>query len=327
MKMKKLPDFNDVEDAAKQLSGHAIATPLMESAVLNAETGARVLIKPESLQRMGAFKFRGAYNAISRLAPQEWKGGVTACSSGNHAGGVAEAARLCGMAATIVMPKDAPAIKLERTRAAGAEIVTFDRETEDREQIAADISNERGACFIPPYDHPHIIAGQGTAGLELMQQAQDRGGVPDILLAPCGGGGLIAGLSLAASQVNPGIEVYAVEPEDFDDLGRSLASGARERNKALSGSICDALLANMPGKLTFQINRERLAGALTVSDEEVREAMCFAFNELKLVVEPGGAVALAALRCGRVRVEGKTVAVMISGGNVDRQQFAEILYG
>lgn len=327
MQIEKLPDFNDVEDATKQLSGQAIATPLMESAALNAETGARVLIKPENLQRMGAFKFRGAYNAISRLSPEEWRGGVTACSSGNHAGGVAEAARLCGMAATIVMPKDAPAIKLERTRAAGAEIVTFDRNTENREQIAADISNERGACFIPPYDHPHIIAGQGTAGLELMRQAQERGLMPDILLAPCGGGGLIAGLSLAASHVNPGIEVYAVEPEDFDDLGRSLSSGAREKNKALSGSICDALLANMPGELTFEINRQTLAGALRVSDEDVREAMRFAFNDLKLVVEPGGAVALAALRSGRIPVAGKTVAIVISGGNVDGRQFADILSG
>lgn len=325
MQQKILPEFNDIEDAAKRLATHAVTTPLMESLTLNALVGARVLLKPENLQRMGAFKFRGAFNAVSRLSRDDWRGGVTACSSGNHAGGVAEAARLCGMAATIVMPKDAPRIKLDRTRAAGAEIVTFDRDTEDRMQIAQDICKERGACFIPPYDHPHIIAGQGTAGLELMRQAEDMGATPDYLLAPTGGGGLIAGLSIAAKHLNPEIQVYAVEPEDFDDLGRSLASGKREKNAALSGSICDALLANTPGELTFQVNQSNLSGALKVSDDEVREAMRFAFNELKLVLEPGGATALAALLNQRVSVEGKTVAVVLSGGNVDRGQFAEIL--
>lgn len=327
MNHKKMPEFKDVEDAAARLKKVAIKTPLMESEALNALSGARVLIKPENLQRMGAFKFRGAYNAISRLSPGDWRGGVAACSSGNHAGGVAEAARLCGMAATIVMPKDAPEIKLARTRGAGAEIVTFDRETEDREQIAQDICQERGACFIPPYDHPDIIAGQGTAGLELMQQAHDVGAVPGVLLAPSGGGGLIAGLSIATKHMNPDIKIYAVEPKDFDDLGRSLASGVREKNASLSGSICDALLANMPGELTFEVNRSLLSGALKVSDEEVREAMRFAFNELKLVVEPGGATALAALLNNRLPVEGKTVAIILSGGNVDRSQFAEILAG
>lgn len=327
MSQKILPEFKDIEDAAKRLSAHVVTTPLMESAALNALAGARILLKPENLQRMGAFKFRGAYNAISRLSRDDWRGGVAACSSGNHAGGVAEAARLCGMAATIVMPEDAPQIKLERTRAAGAQIVTFNRETEDREQIAQDICREKEACFIPPYDHPHIIAGQGTAGLELMQQAKGMGATPDILLAPTGGGGLIAGLSIAAKHLNPDIDVYAVEPEDFDDLGRSLTSGVREKNMALSGSICDALLANTPGELTFQINRSNLSGGLKVSDEEVRDAMRFAFNELKIVVEPGGATALAALLNKRVPVEGKTVAVFLSGGNVDRGQFAEILSG
>lgn len=325
MQPQNLPTFDDVADASNRLSGLAVKTPLMESAALNARVGGRVLIKPENLQRMGAFKFRGAYNAVSRLSPDDWPGGVTACSSGNHAGGVAEAARLCGMPATIVMPSDAPRIKLARTRAAGAEVVTYDRHKENREQIAADISKERQACFIPPYDHQHIIAGQGTSGLEVMLQAEELGVTPDCLLAPCGGGGLIAGLALAAKKFNPDIEVYAVEPSDFDDHARSLSSGTRKKNKALAGSICDALLAQMPGRLTFEINRTLLSGALTATDYEVREAIRFAFNELKLVVEPGGAVALAALLNGRIPAEERTIALILSGGNVDYDQFAGIL--
>ncbi len=325
MQAQKVPTFEDVSSALERLSGTAIETPLLESAVLNERTGARVLIKPENLQRMGAFKFRGAYNAVSRLSRDEWPGGVTACSSGNHAGGMAEAARLCNMPATIVMPQDAPEIKLSRTRAAGAEVVTYDRHTEDREKIAAEISSERGACFISPYDHPDIIAGQGTSGLELMRQAEARGLRPDCLMAPCGGGGLIAGLALAAKHLQPDIEVYAVEPRGFDDHARSLASGNRERNEKVSGSICDALLAPMPGALTFQINSTLLSGALDVSDDEVRDAIRFAFKELKLVLEPGGAAALAALLNGRIPTQGRIIALMLSGGNVDGDQFAEIL--
>ncbi len=325
MEPQKPPTFDDVASASKRLSGMAVRTPLIESGVLNAKVGGRVLIKPENLQRMGAFKFRGAYNAISRLSADQWPGGVAACSSGNHAGGVAEAARLCKMPATIVMPEDAPDIKLERTRAAGAEIITYNRHKDNREQIAADISVARGACYISPYDHPDIIAGQGTSGLELMQQAEDLELKPDCLLAPCGGGGLIAGLALAVKHLSPDIEVYAVEPEDFDDHARSLSSGERERNSVLSGSICDALLAPMPGELTFQINSKFLTGVLTVSDDEVRDAIRFAFNELKLVLEPGGAVALAALLSGHLEVKGRTVALVLSGGNIDGDQFAGIL--
>jgi threonine dehydratase len=325
MEPQKPPTFDDVVAASEQLAGMAVKTPLIESSVLNARVGGRVLIKPENLQRMGAFKFRGAYNAISRLSVDQWPGGVAACSSGNHAGGVAEAARLCGMPATIVMPEDAPDIKLARTRAAGAEIVTYNRHKDNREQIAADISSERGACYISPYDHPDIIAGQGTTGLELMRQAEEQGVMPDCLLAPCGGGGLIAGLALAVKHLNPDIEVYAVEPEGFDDHARSLASGERERNEALSGSICDALLAPMPGELTFQVNSQLLSGALTVTDDEVRDAIRFAFNELKLVLEPGGAVALAALLSRHIDVKDRTVALILSGGNIDGEQFAEIL--
>lgn len=325
MEPQKPPTFDDVAAASERLAGMAVKTPLIESTVLNARVGGRVLIKPENLQRMGAFKFRGAYNTVSQLSADQWPGGVATCSSGNHAGGVAEAARLCGMPATIVMPEDAPEIKLSRTRAAGAEIVTYNRDKDNREQIAADISSERVACYISPYDHPDIIAGQGTSGLELMRQAQEQGVTPDCLLAPCGGGGLIAGLALAAKHLNPDIEVYAVEPEGFDDHARSLVSGVRERNEAVSGSICDALLAPMPGELTFQVNSKLLSGALTVTDEEVRDAIRFAFNELKLVLEPGGAVALAALLSGHIEVKDRTVALILSGGNIDGDQFADIL--
>ncbi len=325
MEPRKPPVFEDVAAASERLEGMAVKTPLIESTVLNARVGGRVLIKPENLQRMGAFKFRGAYNAVSQLSADQWPGGVATCSSGNHAGGVAEAARLCGMPATIVMPEDAPKIKLARTRAAGAEIVTYNRDTGDREQIAANISRERGACYIAPYDHPDIIAGQGTTGLELMHQAEEMGLLPDCLLAPCGGGGLIAGLALAVKHLNPDIEVYAVEPEDFDDHARSLSSGKRERNETVSGSICDALLSPMPGELTFQVNSKLLSGALSVTDDEVRDAIRFAFNELKLVLEPGGAVALAALLSGHFPAKNRTLAIILSGGNIDGDQFAAIL--
>ena len=327
MDLKKHPEFSDIEAAAARLKKFAFETPLMESETLNGLVGTRVLIKPENLQRMGAFKFRGAYNAISRLSGETARGGVTTCSSGNHAQGVAEAARLCGMPAVIVMPQDAPAIKLNKTKAAGADVVTYDRASEDREQIAADVAVERGATFIPPYDNPYIIAGQGTVGLEIMLQGEELGAMPEILLAPCGGGGLIAGLAIAVHHFNPELEVFAVEPEGFDDLARSLKSGKREKNATLAGSICDALLAPTPGKLTFEVHKTHLSGSLAVSDDEVRDAMRFAFNELKLVVEPGGATALAALLQNRLPVEGKTVAIVLSGGNVDREQFAEILAG
>jgi len=320
-----LPAFEDIIDAAACLEGKVVRTPLLESRILNERVSARVLLKPENLQHVGAFKFRGAYNMISRLSRDEWPGGVTTCSSGNHAQGVAEAARLCGLPATIVMPADAPAMKLARTRRSGAEVVTYDRVTQDREAIAAELAQERGAIFIPPYDSPHIIAGQGTAGLELMQQAQERDALPDVLLAPCGGGGLISGVALAVMHLNKHAEIYAVEPEGFDDLARSLASGKRERNTANAGSLCDALLAPTPGELTFEILKPIVSGVFTVSDRQVCDAIRFAFEELKLVLEPGGAAALAALLAGRFSAKGKTVAVILSGGNIDPGPFARIL--
>ena len=319
------PTFDDIAAAAERLDEMVVCTPLLESQILNDIVGGRVLIKPENLQRMGAFKFRGAYNMISGLDKDDWRGGVTTCSSGNHAQGVAEAARLCGLPAVIVMPVDAPQLKLERTRRAGAEIVTVDRDTGDREGVATGIADDRGAIFVPPYNSPHIIAGQGTIGLELMQEATGLGAEPDAVLAPCGGGGLISGVALAVKHLRADTEIIAIEPEGFDDLGRSLESGRRETNPSMSGSICDALLAPTPGELTFEINARLLSGALTVSDAEARRAIRFAFEELKLVVEPGGAVALAALLSGRYSAQGKTVAIILSGGNIDGALFADIL--
>jgi len=315
---EQLPTFADVQAAAGRLQGVARRTPLLESEALNAQAGGRILLKAEPLQRTGSFKFRGAYNTISQIqAPA-----VVAYSSGNHAQGVAAAARLLGKAATIVMPADAPAIKVEHTRADGAEICLYDRTRESREAIGAEIAARTGAALVKPYDDPRIIAGQGTAGLEFALQADEQGARLDAALIPCGGGGLIAGCSLALSQLCPGIEIYAVEPAAFDDTRRSLAAGLRVANPPGGRSICDALLVPTPGELTFELNRRLLAGGLAVGDEDALRAMSFAFRHLKLVVEPGGAVALAALLSGRFDARGRTVAIMLSGGNVDPELFA-----
>src|SRR5690606_8854435 len=233
-----LPTYDDVLSAAERLGALAVRTPPIAHPVLNERTAGRVLLKLETLQRVGAFKFRGAYNAISQLDKSRFTGGVVACSSGNHAQGVAAAAMICGMDALIVMPQDAPELKVARTKRYGAEVVSYDRETEDRDAIARDLCAERNAAFIPPFDHPAVIAGQGTVGLELMQQAQAMNALPDAVIAPCSGGGLVTGVGLAVKHANPKAEVYAVEPEGFDDLARSLDSGQRERNEKLSGSIC-----------------------------------------------------------------------------------------
>jgi threonine dehydratase len=304
-----------------------VRTPLIEHPALNERTGARILLKAETLQRVGSFKFRGAYNAISRLDHDRFPGGVVACSSGNHAQGVAAAATLCGLKSLIVMPKDAPALKTARTRAIGADIVTYDRNTEDRDAIALSLCAERKAAFIPPFDHPDVIAGQGTVGLEIMQQAEAAGATPDAVLAPCSGGGLITGIALAVEQASPSCDVFSVEPQNFDDLARSLRSGRRERNAQFSGSICDALLAPAPGELTFEIARRTLKGGLAVSDDEVKRAMRFAFEELKLVVEPGGATALAAVLTEKLPVRGRTIACVLSGGNVDPALYGQIIGG
>jgi threonine dehydratase len=316
--MEHPPKFADIEAAAERLRDVAVRTPLLESEALNAQAGGRVVLKAECLQRTGTFKFRGAYNAITQVEAAA----VVAYSSGNHAQGVAAAAKLLNRRAIIVMPADAPAIKIENTRAYGAEVRLYDRQRESREQFGAEIAARTGAALIRPYDDARIIAGQGTAGLELAQQARERGVAPDLALVPCGGGGLIAGCALALTAAFPGIALYAVEPAGLDDTRRSLEAGDRQVNAPGATSICDALLVPTPGELTFAINRRLLAGGLTVSDDEVRGAIAFAFRHLKLVVEPGGAVALAAVLSGKLPLAQRTCAVMLSGGNVDPALFA-----
>ena len=323
--MTNLPSFDDVRAAAARLEGLAVKTPLLESPALNERVGGRILLKAESLQRTGSFKFRGAFNRISQLPEARRHAGVVAYSSGNHAQGVAAAAALLDVPATIVMPEDAPAIKLANTRAYGAEVVTYKRFGESREEIAKGIAKERGATLVPPYDDPNIIAGQGSCGLEMVRQAETAEATLDAVLVCCGGGGLTAGCALAIKELSPSTEIYTVEPEGFDDTARSFASGRRVSNDAEARSICDALLGPIPGELTFAVNSPRVTGGLAVSDDEVRSAMRFAFRTLKLVVEPGGAVCLAAVLAGRIPTEGRTLALTLSGGNVDPALFAKVI--
>lgn len=321
------PSFADIMAAAARLKDQAVRTPLLESPALNQRVGGRVLIKPETLQRTGSFKFRGAYNRISQIPEGERAAGVVAYSSGNHAQGVAAAAALLGLPATIVMPRDAPAMKVDNTRGYGAEVVLYDRSSESRETRAMEIAAQTGATVVRPYDDPWIVAGQGTCGLEIAQQANERGAALDALLVCCGGGGLVSGCALALAELSPRTEVYSVEPEGFDDTARSLAGGSRVANAPGAASFCDALLSPTPGELTFSVNRRLLAGGLAVSDAEVAAAMAFAYRTLKLVIEPGGAVALAAVLAGRYDARGKTVAVTLSGGNVDPALYGKVLEG
>lgn len=323
--MQKLPDFSDILRAEKRIRGEAVVTPLLENAKLNAIAGGRVFIKAECLQRTGSFKFRGAWNCISKLDPAANPGGVVAYSSGNHAQGVAAAAQLRGVSALIVMPEDTPEIKKANTKSYGAEIVTYDRATESREEIANLYAAKRGAVLVPPFEHADIIAGQGTCGLESVNELHSRGVMLDDMLVNCSGGGLTAGVALAFAEKSPKTKVHPVEPESFDDYGRSLRSGVREKNASSVGSICDALLTPQPGEMTFAMNKDRLAEGYAVSEAEVCRAMRFAFETLKLVVEPGGAVGLAAVLCGKLATEGKNIGIVLSGGNIDRKLFAEIL--
>lgn len=319
------PTFEDVEAAAGRLAGIARRTPLLARTPLDELTGGRVLLKLESLQRTGSFKIRGAYNRLVQLSPDERAAGVVAFSSGNHAQGVAAAAAMLGMHAAIVMPTDAPRAKLEGTRALGAEIILYDRECESREEIAAVLATKRGATLVPAFDDPHIIAGQGTVGLELMQQAREFDATPDQVLIACSGGGLVSGSALAIRELSPTTEVLCVEPAGFDDTRRSLEAGHRMSNPKGLRSICDGLLSPSPGALTFTLMRELLAGGVTVTDAQVRAAMAWAFRHLKLVIEPSGAVALAALLAGQVPTHGRTTAIVVTGGNVDAATFVEAL--
>ncbi len=313
----RLPGFDDVRAAAARLAGHARRTPLLSATPLDERTGGRILLKLETLQHTGSFKFRGAYNRLSQLDAAQRAAGVVAFSSGNHAQGVAAAARLLGMPAVIVMPADAPQVKMQNTLALGAEVVTYDRLRESREVIAARLAVERGAVLVPSFDDPDIIAGQGTVGLEIAEQAAELGMPLDDVIVCTSGGGLVAGTALAIHALSPGTRVWTAEPEGHDDHRRSLASGRRESNAPGTRSICDALLAPEPGVLTFEINRRLLAGGFAVSDAEVCDAIAYAARTLKLVVEPGGAVALASLLAGRIDANGRTIAVVLSGGNID----------
>jgi threonine dehydratase len=317
----------DIEAAAERLAGVAVETPLIESPALNARLGARVLIKPETLQRVGAFKFRGAYNRLVQLDAEQRRRGVVAFSSGNHAQGVALAAQLLGAPALIVMPSDAPRVKVEATLGYGAEVLSYDRLRENREAIAAAAAAERRAVVVPAFDDPHIIAGQGAVGLELARQAEAMGATLDLALAPVSGGGLLAGLSVALKASRPDVAIWGVEPAGFDDLARSLAAGRRITIKPPGRSLCDALESPYPGELTFPILARNLAGAVSVTDAEVAEAMRYAFATLKLVVEPGGAVGLAALLTGKLPAQGRTVGLVLSGGNVDADLFARVIRG
>ena len=324
--MTRIPDFDDVRAAARRLQGYARLTPLLADTPLDRLTGGRVLLKLETLQHTGSFKFRGAWNRLSQLDEAGRRAGVVAFSSGNHAQGVAEAARRLGIRATIVMPSDAPRVKMQNTIDMGAEVVEYDRVHESREQIAARLAEERGATLVPSFDDPDVIAGQGTVGLEIAEQAAGQGLTLDDVVVCCSGGGLTAGIAIALARLAPQANVWTVEPEAYDDHRRSLASGRRQRNEpGAPASICDALLAPMPGELTFAINQPLLKGGLAVSDDEVRHAIGFAARTLKLVVEPGGAVALAAVLAGKLDVRDRTVAVTLSGGNIDDALLAAIL--
>jgi len=315
----------DIDAAAKVIAPFAVRTPLLSLPVLNARIGAKVFLKPELLQRTGSFKFRGAFNKLSSIPMERRGGGVVAFSSGNHAQGVAAAAQILNIKATIVMPADAPVSKRERTRSYGAEVVLYDRDREDREVIAREIAEKRGATLVRPYDDPLIIAGQGTAGREIAEDLAALGIVPDIVVAPASGGGLIAGIATAVKAKFPAAQVIVAEPAGYDDHALSLRAGRREAHQAKARTICDALMAEMPGEITFAINSQLLSGAVTASDEEVGAAMAFAFRELKLVVEPGGTVGLAALLGGRLEARDKNVVIVLSGGNVDADLFARLV--
>jgi threonine dehydratase len=311
--------------AADRIAGYARITPLLGSPALDALAGRQLLVKAECLQHTGSFKYRGAKSAVTSLAQTGWRGGVIAYSSGNHAQGVARAAAEEGMEAVIVMPADAPKVKIDGTRALGAEVVTYDRATESREEIGQALAAERGLHLIRPYDDRDVIAGQGTVGLEIARQAAELGVRKAEVLVCCGGGGLTSGIAVALAEEAPGMNVRTVEPKDFDDVARSLASGSIQHNEKLTGSICDAIVTPAPGDITFPILARLCGKGLVVTDDEALRAVGFAARHLKITVEPGGAVALAAALFHGDEIEGDTVIVVASGGNVDAGMLAKAL--
>ncbi|WP_417450220.1 threonine ammonia-lyase [Kordiimonas sp.] len=318
-------NMDDIRSAAEQIKGHAVRTPLLELPALNDAAGGRVFIKPENLQRVGAFKFRGAFNRLSRLSEAEKARGVVAFSSGNHAQGVAKAAQMLGIKATIVMPDDAPKLKLANTRAYGAEVVLYDRYNEDREAVAKRVVGDSGATVVPPYNDPYIMAGQGTVGLEIAEDLKSLGLTPDQAFINCGGGGLASGAFLALKHAFPAMQGYAVEPEDFDDVTRSLESGVIEKVDFGGRSVCDALLTPSAGDLTFPILQGLDIKGVTISDAEAMAAVRYAAITLKLVAEPGGAASLAALMSGRIDTKGKTSVIILSGGNIEPEMLADCI--
>ncbi len=319
------PALADVEEAAKALDRVAVKTPLLENEEMNACMGGRLLIKAEPFQRTGSFKIRGAYNRIRQLDAADRRRGVVAYSSGNHAQAVACAARMVGTSALIVMPSDAPETKVARTRAMGAEIVTYDRASQSREAVAEQVRADTNRVIVPPNEDLRVLAGAGTLARELVAQAEERGTTLDAVLVPCGGGGLTAATALVMEALSPATKIYAVEPELFDDTRRSFEAGERLANPKGRTTICDAIMTDMPGELTFSINRTRLSGVLTVSDKEVRTAMQVGFSEYKTVIEPGAAVALAAVLHDKIPVAGRSIAVVATGGNVDAATYCSLL--
>ena len=322
-----VPSYSDVETAARRIAGHAVKTPLIESTLLNDLTGGRVFLKAECLQRTGSFKFRGAYNAISRLAQETDQRAVLAVSSGNHAQGIAEAARLLDFSATIIMPADAPTIKMDRTRRAGATIVEYDRYSQDREELAHKIEKETGAALVHPYDNFDVIAGQGTVGMESAAWFKEQGLTCDRALVCAGGGGLMSGVLIGMRDAFPDIAVHPVEPEHYDDHRRTIETGEICDADISRPSVCDAILAPRPGKFAHAMGKGQLAPGLVITDQQALDAVTFAFRELKLVVEPGGAAALAALLSGAIDIKGETVMATLSGGNIDEAMMASALSG
>jgi threonine dehydratase len=325
MMTDRAPTAEGVIAAAKRIAPYVVKTPLLESADLNARVGGRVLMKAETLQHGGSFKFRGAINRLLQLSDQERRAGVVAWSSGNHAQGVARAAKLLGVRATIVMPRDAPTIKIDQVRAFGGEVVFFDRYTEDREAIGLAIARESGAALAPSFDHPDIVEGQGTLSLEAHAQAEAAGASLDAFVFCCGGGGMGSGGAIILEKLSPRTAIVLAEPQGFDDAARSLAAGRIERSDITRKTLCDALATPALSALTFGILGRRAASAFAVSDADVERAMRFAFRDLKLVLEPGGAAALAGVLAGKIDARGRTLAITLSGGNVDPALFSQAL--